>query len=68
MGSGLVNETPIQIDSYPTVVEFGQASQISPWAAAGIKHGRRRAESSGKRGERTGDRHRAKGGESIRVG
>jgi hypothetical protein len=68
MGSGPVNETPIQIDSYSPVAEFGQASQISPWAAAGIKHGRRRTESSGKRSERTGDRHSATGGESIRVG
>jgi hypothetical protein len=68
MGSGPVNETPIQINSYPTVAEFGQASKISPWATTGIKHGRRRTESSGKRSERTGDRHSAKGGESIRVG
>ncbi len=68
MGSGPANEAAIQIDSHPAVAEFGQPGKISPGAAAGIKHGRRRRESSGKRSERTGDRPSAKGGESIGVG
>lgn len=67
MSSSPINEVPIQINSYPPVATFGEASKVSSWATTCIEHCRRGLKKRLEGYERDSYRRRSEGCKGIRV-